>query len=243
MTQNIYDNPEFFAGYSGLPRSVGGLDKAPEWPGLKALLPPLRGRCVADLGCGFGWFCRWARAQGAANVLGVDVSENMLARAATFGTDEAIGYRLADLESLELPAASFDVVFSSLTLHYIVDLHGLLATVARALLPGGMFVASFEHPMLTAPSKQAWIDVEGRRVWALDSYLLEGPRETNWLAPGVIKQHRTLGSYLNLVVGSGMSLTHLQEWGPSDEQLAAQPSWIDERHRPSFVLMAAIKPA
>ena len=61
MTQNIYDNPEFFEGYSRLSRSVEGLDGAAEWPALKALLPELRGLRVVDLGCGFGWFCRWAR--------------------------------------------------------------------------------------------------------------------------------------------------------------------------------------
>jgi SAM-dependent methyltransferase len=66
MAQNIYDNEEFFEGYSRLPRSVEGLDGAPEWPALRALLPDLRGLDVLDLGCGFGWFCRWARGQGAA---------------------------------------------------------------------------------------------------------------------------------------------------------------------------------
>jgi len=30
MAQNIYDNPDFFAGYSQLPRQVHGLDGAPE---------------------------------------------------------------------------------------------------------------------------------------------------------------------------------------------------------------------
>src|SRR4029077_14355101 len=59
MTQNIYDNEEFFAGYSGVRRSVEGLDGAPEWPALRALLPDLSGRNVLDFGCGFGWFCRW----------------------------------------------------------------------------------------------------------------------------------------------------------------------------------------
>ena len=34
MTQNIYDDPRFFDGYSRLPRSVGGLASAPEWPAL-----------------------------------------------------------------------------------------------------------------------------------------------------------------------------------------------------------------
>jgi ubiquinone/menaquinone biosynthesis C-methylase UbiE len=36
---------------------------------------------VLDLGCGFGAFARWAREMGADSVLGVDRSENMLARA------------------------------------------------------------------------------------------------------------------------------------------------------------------
>jgi len=34
MAQNIYDNPAFFEGYARLPRSVQGLDGAPEWPAL-----------------------------------------------------------------------------------------------------------------------------------------------------------------------------------------------------------------
>ena len=40
MAQNIYDNPEFFAGYAQLPRSMHGLDGAPEWAALRSLLPP-----------------------------------------------------------------------------------------------------------------------------------------------------------------------------------------------------------
>ncbi|MBW8662453.1 methyltransferase domain-containing protein, partial [Klebsiella pneumoniae subsp. pneumoniae] len=81
MTQNIYDTPAFFEGYSQLGRSVGGLASAAEWPALQALMPDLHGLRAVDLGCGFGWFARWARENGAAEVLGLDVSENMLARA------------------------------------------------------------------------------------------------------------------------------------------------------------------
>lgn len=62
MAQNIYDNPAFFEGYAQLPRSVQGLNGAPEWPALKAMLPDLTGKAVVDLGCGYGWFCRAARA-------------------------------------------------------------------------------------------------------------------------------------------------------------------------------------
>ncbi|MGU0056368.1 hypothetical protein ACVXG7_14120 [Enterobacter hormaechei] len=65
MAQNIYDNPAFFEGYAQLPRSVQGLNGAPEWPALKAMLPDLTGKAVVDLGCGYGWFCRAARELGA----------------------------------------------------------------------------------------------------------------------------------------------------------------------------------
>src|SRR4051812_39456435 len=95
MAQNIYDDPEFFAGYSRLRRSVEGLDGAPEWPALRAMLPPLRGLRVVDLGCGFGWFCRWAREAGAAAVLGLDLSEAMLARARAATADAGVTYRAA----------------------------------------------------------------------------------------------------------------------------------------------------
>ena len=47
-----------------------GLDGATEWPLVRAMLPPLAGKRVADLGCGFGWASRWMREQGAASVLG-----------------------------------------------------------------------------------------------------------------------------------------------------------------------------
>src|SRR5437763_5916814 len=114
LAQNIYDTPEFFEGYSRLNRSVHGLDGAPEWPAIRALLPDLSGRRIVDLGCGFGWFARWARTQGAAHVLGVDLSEKMLSRARAEIADPAVQYVKADLESLELPEGAFDLAYSSL---------------------------------------------------------------------------------------------------------------------------------
>ena len=240
MTQNIYDNAEFFEGYSRLARSIEGLNGAAEWPSLCALLPKLGGLRGIDLGCGFGWFCRWAREQGAAQVLGVDLSERMLARAQATTSDAAITYLRADLERVELPEAAFDLAYSSLALHYLEDLSALLAKVHRALVPGGRFLFSVEHPIFTAPAKAGWLpDGEGRKRWPVDSYFAEGPRRTDWLAKGVIKQHRTLGTYLNLLLRQGFALVHVEEWGPTDEQIAAHPSWAEERQRPMFLLVSA----
>ncbi|MBV9019047.1 MAG: class I SAM-dependent methyltransferase [Alphaproteobacteria bacterium] len=240
MAQNIYDNDEFFAGYGKLPRSVEGLGGAPEWPALRALLPELRGRRVLDLGCGYGWFCRWAREQGAAQVLGIDVSEKMLARARADTKDGAISYRLADMEELDLSPGSFELVYSSLALHYVENLDRLMAQVHQALAPGGSLVFSVEHPIFTAPSNPAWSgDTPGGRAWPVDSYLNEGPRATDWLTKGVIKQHRTMATYLNMLLRLGFALRRVEEWGPSEEQIAAHPQWADERQRPPFLLIAA----
>jgi len=240
MTQNIYDDDGFFAGYNQLPRSVEGLDAAPEWPALRALLPDLRGRAVLDLGCGFGWFCRWARGQGASRILGIDVSEKMLTRARDTTEDTAITYARADMENLVLPPESFDLVYSSLALHYVAELDALMAKVRAALLPGGSLVFSVEHPIFTAPTQPGWsVGEAGRKTWPIDGYLDEGPRSTDWLAKGVIKLHRTVATYINMLLRLGFVLSHVEEWGPTAEQIAARPNLADERQRPPFLLVAA----
>ncbi|MGD0429963.1 MAG: class I SAM-dependent methyltransferase [Acetobacteraceae bacterium] len=242
MTQNIYDHPEFFAGYSCLGRSREGLDGAAEWPVLRAMLPDLRDLSVVDLGCGFGWFCVWARAHGAARVLGLDVSENMLARAQAATSDPAISYARADLERFDLPAAAFDLAYSSLAFHYIENLDRLFDTVRGALTPGGRLVFSVEHPIYTAPTHPGWItDSEGHKTWPVDSYLVEGPRRTDWFTKGVIKQHRTVGHYLNALVRHGFAISRVEEWGPDDAQIVARPELADERHRPPFLLVSATR--
>lgn len=237
MAQNIYDKPEFFGEYSQMQRSVHGLDGASEWPAVRALLPDLTGKRVVDLGCGFGWFSRLAMAEGAASVLGLDISEKMIARARAETTDAAITYEIADLDHLKLTEASFDFAHSSLALHYIEDFAGLVATVYRALLPGSYFVFTIEHPIFMAPTNPAWAaDAEGRRIWPLDRYSVEGPRTTDWLAKGVVKQHRKLGTTLNTLIAAGFTIRHVEEWSPNDRELRDNPGWAEEMDRPTFLI-------
>jgi SAM-dependent methyltransferase len=240
MAQNIYDKPEFFAGYSAMRRSTHGLDGAAEWPAVRALLPDLSGKRVVDLGCGFGWFSRYARSVGAASVLGLDISENMIARAKADTRDAAITYEIADLDHLQLPERAFDFAHSSLAFHYVENFAALVGTVYRSLVAGSRFVFTIEHPIYMAPSRPAWTaDAEGRRIWPLDGYSVEGPRTTDWLAKGVVKQHRTLGTTLNTLIGAGFAIRHVEEWAPNAGELAAQPDWAEELDRPMFLLISA----
>ncbi|ESY67266.1 MULTISPECIES: class I SAM-dependent methyltransferase [Mesorhizobium] len=240
MAQNIYDQPDFFAGYSQLGRSVEGLEGAAEWPALRAMLPEIGGLRVVDLGCGFGWFCRWAHENGAREILGLDLSEKMLARARAAGPDTGITYERADLDQLSLPQGAFDLAYSSLALHYVEDVARLFGTVHRALSPGGHFVFSTEHPIYMAPTKPGWlIDAEGRKTWPVDQYLVEGPRKTDWLAKGVVKYHRTMGTTLNSLIRSGFTIEHVEDFCPTAEQIAARPELAEELDRPMFLLVSA----
>jgi hypothetical protein len=119
-----------------------------------------------------------------------------------------------------------------------VDFARLAAAVHAALTPGGALVFSVEHPMVTAPRAPGWIEDGGIRRWPVDSYLDEGPRVTDWLAPGVVKQHRTMASTLSALLRSGLQLDAVVEWGPSPAQTAAHPEWAAERERPPFLLVA-----
>lgn len=241
MPQNKYDDPAFFAAYGDMPRSQGGLDAALEWPVLRAMLPDLRGKRMLDLGCGFGWHCRYAREHGAASVLGIDLSERMLARAAAMTVDPAIEYRRAAIEELELPAHSFDVVLSSLALHYVERFDLVCRRMHHALVAGGSFVLSVEHPIFTARAEQDWWrDAAGAPLhWPVDDYQNEGLRRTGWLAPDVVKYHRTIATYLNDLLDAGFRIERLAEPSPPEWALAERPDLQDELRRPMFLLISA----
>jgi SAM-dependent methyltransferase len=240
VSQNIYDDPDFQAAYRTLPRSEYGLEGAPEWPAVRALLPSPADREVLDLGCGYGAFARWAVEQGAVRVDAVDLSETMLARARELTADDApVGFRRADLETVELAADHYDLAYSALVLHYVADLARLVREVYAALRPGGMLVFTAEHPIYTAPTELRWIEHGGRRVWPLDRYGDEGERVRDWLAPGVRKQHRTVGTYLNLLVDAGFVVRRVVEWRPTEADLASDPGLAEEVDRPMFMLVAA----
>ena len=238
MAQNIYDDAAFHEGYSQFPRSRLGLAGAPEWASLQAMLPAIAGLRVLDLGCGFGYFCRWAAENGAAEVLGLDLSEKMLAVAVENSAGLGIAYERADLETFDLPDRQFDLVYSSLAVHYLANFEALCAKVRRFLPAGGRFVFSMEHPLYAARANPEWIpDADGNNAFLIKDYLREGKRLTDWIAPGIVKYHRTIATTINSLQANGLWLDHIDEWGPSPAQLQANPEWQDEAMRPMFLLV------
>jgi SAM-dependent methyltransferase len=241
MKENKYDDPAFFEAYSHFPRSVEGLPAAGEWEAFQRMLPGLDGKRVLDLGCGFGWHCRYAAEHGAAKVTGCDISQKMLAVAREKTDSENISYIQTAIEDVDFPDASFDVAISSLAFHYVEDFGAVCAKVYRLLDSGGDFVFSVEHPIFTAQGVQDWYyDEDGKPLhWPVDNYFFQGKRETVFLGEKVVKYHRTLTTYVGDLLEAGFVLTSLVEPQPPERLMGKM---TQELRRPMMLLLAAHKP-
>lgn len=243
MKENKYDDTVFFDKYSRMERSQKGLEGAGEWPELKKMLPDFQGKRVLDLGCGYGWHCRYAIENGAASAVGVDISQKMLKVAGDKTASKAIRYLCLPIEEIDFAESSFDVVLSSLAFHYIESFEEIVRRVGKCLTKGGDFVFSVEHPIFTAQGMQDWYyDNQGNRLhWPVDRYFTEGIRRAVFLDEEVIKYHKTMTTYVNGLIKAGFEITGLVEPAPSPEMLESIPEMSEELRRPMMLLIAARK--
>lgn len=237
---NEYDNEAFFEQYSKMPRSKVGLDAAGEWHQLKPLFPMLEGKCVLDLGCGYGWHCKFAVEKGAVQVLGVDLSPKMLQEAQRRNGDNRIEYRVCGIEEYEYPTNRWDCVISNLALHYIENIDRVFQKVHETLKPGGSFIFNIEHPVFTAGVGQDWVYTEegNPKYWPVDKYFMPGERKTHFLGCDVIKQHHTLTQILMGLLNNGFELEAVEEAEPPQEMMGI-PGMEDEMRRPMMLLVKA----
>lgn len=163
------------------------------------------GQRILDLGCGQGRVARHLVESGASEVVGVELSQEMLARASE---SSDVTYHHADATTTEWwDGTPFDGVVSSMALMDIDDLAGAVRTAATTLRPGGWFAWSINHP--------AFAGIEHvRSNWPTDgSYFDEGL----WYTDGtgvrgrVGANHRTLSTYFTIHVDAGFVLERIDE--------------------------------
>ena len=243
MRENKYDDESFFEQYSQMQRSVEGLEGAGEWHVLRQMFPDFEGKRVLDLGCGFGWHCRYAVEQGARSVTRVDISEKMLQEARRMTDSTAIEYILSPIEYIDFPAEAFDIVISSLAFHYIESFDAICRKVNYYLSNQGDFIFSVEHPIFTSYGTQDWhYDKQGNKLhWPLDRYFEEGVRKTNFLGEDVLKYHKTLTTYIDGLIKSGFNITGLKEPEPDKKFLEMNAEMRNELRRPMFLIISAKK--
>lgn len=239
---SVYDDEAFFEAYAAMARSQGGLEAAGEWSTLEPMMPSFDGADVLDLGCGYGWHCKYAAQHNARSVLGIDLSVKMLEEAKRRNSDDRITYRLCGIADYEYPYDSFDVVISNLALHYVEDLNEVYRKVYRTLRDSGVFIFNIEHPVFTAGVNQKWVcDESGTPLyWPVDNYYYPGKRNTVFLGTNIVKYHHTFTGIVNGLIECGFTLEAVKEAQP-DEKLLEEPGMIHEMRRPMMLLVRARK--
>jgi SAM-dependent methyltransferase len=228
-TSRLYDDPELAASYARV-SAANVANAAYERPAVRALLGAVRGLDALDAGCAAGEHAAWLADHGA-RVVALDASETMVRLAR-----ERLGPRArvlrADLaRPLALADASFDVVLSSLTLHYLEDWAPPLGELARVLRPGGRLVLSTHHPLMTAD-----LVADYHAVCVVDDEWRDFADE-----PVPVRYyHRPLQRIVADVLGAGFALRGLHEPQPTADAQARDPAFTARlRTRPGFLIVDA----
>jgi SAM-dependent methyltransferase len=233
----FYDDDDVFGIYMQSRERPDNPNDTMEQPLLRDVAGDVLNQRILDLGCGAAAFGAYALAQGCRTYLGLDGSRHMVdaAQQTLAGTAGEIVH--ATVEDWDFPAGAFDLVVSSLLLHYVADLDDLLRHVRHALVPGGRLIFTVEHPVITSTDR-GWSGGP-RGSWLVDDYFLAGVRETTWLGARVIKYHRTIEAYVSALQRTGFVLDGLREAQPLPEHFADPAEYERRRRIPLFLLLSS----
>ena len=244
MSQNIFDDPVFFEGYYQLRQGLNYKDLF-EQPAMRRLLPDVAGKRVLDIGCGYGHNCLDFAQKGAQRVLGIDLSEKMLAVARSESTHPHIEYRRMDMADLSQLNPGYDLIYSSLAFHYAADFGALAADIVRLLNPGGQLLYSQEHPLVTATidcKGHYNRDEQGRAIsYTFSDYARSGQRVGTWFVDGVVNYHRPMGEILTTLARAGLVIDEVVEPTPEDWAIHKNPALVQEFIKPTFLIVRAHK--
>jgi trans-aconitate 2-methyltransferase len=187
-------------------------ERAQPFHDLLALVQPVPGGRVVDLGCGTGELTALLHARtGAAETLGIDSSAAMLEPAAALARD-GLRFELGDIGALAADG-SWDVVFANASLQWLPDHPALFARLVDALRAGGQLAvqmpANFDHPTHTVA------DAVGREFGLTALARFEGtlPPERYALLLdqlGVAAQHVRLQIYVHRLPATSAVLEWVQ---------------------------------
>lgn len=236
----FYDNDAIFNTYMARRSRPDNPNDLLEEPVILALIGELTGRRILDLGCGDAAFGRQALAQGCQSYLGVEGSHNMTQAAQENLTGTTGAIVQATVEAWEYPAEAFDVVVSRLVLHYIEDVGNVFEKIYHSLVPGGRFVFSVEHPVITSCDR-GWQGNGPRQAWVVDDYFNSGQRTTLWMGGHVVKYHRTIENYFSGLQNAGFIVENLKEATPRRERFTDLDTFQRRQRIPLFLIMAGRK--
>ncbi|WP_246222405.1 class I SAM-dependent methyltransferase [Phytoactinopolyspora limicola] len=153
---------------------------------------------VLDVGCGTGQTTRAAaRAAYAGDVIGVDVSTAMVARARRLSTDEGltnVAFECGDAESHWLPPGRFTLAISRFGTMFFTDPTAAFTNIARSLRPGAPLVQLVWQPA----ERQEWATAIRAALTPGGSAPIGGPDAFSLGHPDTIQAVLTAAGFTNV---------------------------------------------
>lgn len=204
-----------------------------EMPAMESLLKPLvKGLKVLDVGCGTGRLTEKIRDWGG-KVMGVDPSEKMIEIARERSCD--VEYRMGEASHLPFPDGAFDVVASSLVMHYLNDLVPAFKEVGRVLKPQGYFVFSMHHPF------EESIERNGNGIPTVRPYFHSEPYYWEMCGAKLLSFHHTLENIMKSLKSAGFLLEDLVEAKPDKNLIGVFRDYDFPSKYPTFCVFKAVK--
>lgn len=154
-----------------------------EIPAMLKMVGQVRNKVILDMGCGFGDHADYLIKKGAKKVTGFDLSKKLIDIATNRKINNTEFYVGDMSKRLKHKDNSFDIVISSLAVHYIKDLKKLFNEIKRVLKRNGCFIFSTQHPIFntinTSEKKLVGIEKIGGKEKILGNYFDESLRKYN----------------------------------------------------------------
>lgn len=155
-----------------------------EKPAMFKMLGDVHDKSVLCLGCGDGTECDQIRKLGAKKVIGIDISSKLIQSAKK--NYPRCEFAVCDIEELDFVDKSVDIVYASLTIHYLSNWKKMFSRISHVLKENGMLLFSLPHPVKwSAETKRN--DDKGRASFIL-----------GYSNDKLLGKYHIYGDYLNL---------------------------------------------
>ncbi|MFW9805872.1 MAG: methyltransferase domain-containing protein [Candidatus Thorarchaeota archaeon] len=212
-------------------------------PVIFEILGDVKDKLVLDLACGQGYLSRILAKKGA-NIIGLDVSNEMLQIAMASEESDPLGIKYVHCNSAdmsEVSDASIDWIVSTFGFHDIKEIEDTIQECSRVLKKGGKLVFAIPHPF--SYSKRAEDD-EGYFLKMKQYMSIREIPHPKYKETDVKAYHRPLSFYFEKFFSAGFHMiafreitTNLQRGQPiKDERLLAYRKEI-----PGFLVVGFVR--
>ena len=135
-----------------------------EVPAMIKMIGNVKNKVILDMGCGFGDHSKKLSQKGVKEIIAFDLSKELI----KFANEQNIPnckFEIGNMDQeLKYKNNYFDLVISSLALHYVKNVNQLFSEVNRVLKKDGIFVISTGHPIFDLLNESQESKIQIKRI-------------------------------------------------------------------------------